>query len=162
MQDAVLRNRTNFISKSARQTIIRYFRALLFLLNLRALMLAGLGCLAVYFCDRWGLQFNMDFTLVATGTTFPLVFTIQQSFTRWEAGSSLLYSCAGADTRHAAACCRREKALTLIANLKASAVGLYFMHRDCEGMGSCCEYSTSSRRATCSPGRMLVYYRVSG
>lgn len=27
---------------------------------------------------------------------------------------------------------RREKALSLIANLKASAVGLYFMHRDCE------------------------------
>lgn len=27
---------------------------------------------------------------------------------------------------------RREKALSLIANLKASAVGLYYMHRDCK------------------------------
>lgn len=50
-QDAALRNRTSFISKGAHQTIIRYFRALLFLLNLRALMLAGLGCLSVYACD---------------------------------------------------------------------------------------------------------------
>jgi hypothetical protein len=31
------------------------------------MLLAGLGCLAVYACDRWKLQFNMDFTLVATG-----------------------------------------------------------------------------------------------
>ncbi|WIA29367.1 hypothetical protein OEZ86_011872 [Tetradesmus obliquus] len=48
----------------------------------------------------------MDLTLVSTGITFPLIFNIQQAFTR------------------------REKALTLIANLKASAVSLYFMHRD--------------------------------
>jgi hypothetical protein len=46
-----------------------------------------------------------DFTLVATGTTFPLVFSIQQAFTR------------------------REKATTIMANLKASLIALYFMHR---------------------------------
>jgi hypothetical protein len=43
---------------------------------------------------------------VLTGTTFPLVFTIQQAFTR------------------------RDKAITLIANLKATAAALYYMHRD--------------------------------
>ncbi|KAG2442541.1 hypothetical protein HXX76_002627 [Chlamydomonas incerta] len=48
----------------------------------------------------------MDFTLVATGTTFPLVFTIQQAFAR------------------------RERATILIANMKASIVALYYMHRD--------------------------------
>lgn len=42
----------------------------------------------------------------SAGTTFPLVFTIQQAFTR------------------------REKAISLIANLKASAVALYYHHRD--------------------------------
>lgn len=54
-----------------------------------------------------------------------------------------------ADKVHAAAvrcdlvlcCCRREKALSLIANLKASAIGLYFMHRDCECLGSSCDQS---------------------
>jgi hypothetical protein len=44
--------------------------------------------------------------LHVAGITFPLIFNIQQAFTR------------------------REKALTLNANLKASAVSLYFMHRD--------------------------------
>lgn len=47
-----------------------------------------------------------DFTLVAWGTTFPLVFTITQSFTR------------------------RERALSIMASLKASVIALYFMHRD--------------------------------
>ena len=46
-----------------------------------------------------------DFTLVATGTTFPLVFTIQQAFMR------------------------RERATTLLANLKASVVALYLSER---------------------------------
>ncbi|PNH12416.1 hypothetical protein TSOC_000670, partial [Tetrabaena socialis] len=48
----------------------------------------------------------MDFTLVATGTTFPLVFTIQQAFAR------------------------RERATVLLANMKASIIALYYMHRD--------------------------------
>ncbi|EFJ52142.1 hypothetical protein VOLCADRAFT_103161 [Volvox carteri f. nagariensis] len=48
----------------------------------------------------------MDMSLVATGTTFPLVFTIQQAFAR------------------------RERATILIANMKASLVALYYMHRD--------------------------------
>jgi hypothetical protein len=61
--DAILRR---FVSKGARQTFLRYFRALLYLFNLHTLLLAGAGCLAVYACDRWRLQYNMDFTLVAT------------------------------------------------------------------------------------------------
>lgn len=40
------------------------------------------------------------------GTTFPLVFTIQQAFTR------------------------RDKAISIIADLKATAIAIYFMHRD--------------------------------
>lgn len=41
------------ISKGQRQTFIRYFRALLYLFNVHTLILAGLGCLAVYACDRY-------------------------------------------------------------------------------------------------------------
>eukprot|EP00878_Enallax_costatus_P044770 GHUV01053507.1.p1 GENE.GHUV01053507.1~~GHUV01053507.1.p1 ORF type:complete len:322 (+),score=61.17 GHUV01053507.1:314-1279(+) len=84
----------------------RYLRALLYLFNLHTLLLGFLACLAVYVCDRYHFSYNMDLTLVATGTTFPLIFNIQQAFGR------------------------RERALSLIANLKASAVSLYFMHRD--------------------------------
>jgi hypothetical protein len=61
--DALLRR---CISKGTRQTFLRYFRALLYLFNLHTLLLAAAGCLAVYACDRWRLQYNMDFTLVAT------------------------------------------------------------------------------------------------
>lgn len=61
--DAILRR---LVSKGTRQTFLRYFRALLYLFNLHTLLLAAAGCLAVYACDRWRLQYNMDFTLVAT------------------------------------------------------------------------------------------------
>lgn len=98
----------SWVHRGHRQSFLRYSRAALYLFNLHTLLLTAIACLAVFACDKWRFQWNMDFTLVATGTTFPLVFTIQQAFTR------------------------REKALSLIANLKSSAVGLYFMHRDCE------------------------------
>lgn len=42
-----------YVSRGVRQTIIRYFRALLYLFNVHTLLLAGAGCLAVYACDRW-------------------------------------------------------------------------------------------------------------
>ncbi|GAX77572.1 hypothetical protein CEUSTIGMA_g5016.t1 [Chlamydomonas eustigma] len=48
----------------------------------------------------------MDFSLVATGTVFPLTYTISQAYAR------------------------RERATVLIANLKASVMALYYMHRD--------------------------------
>ncbi|KAG2448310.1 hypothetical protein HYH02_006894 [Chlamydomonas schloesseri] len=66
----------------------------------------GCACAAVAACYEFDFRYNMDFTLVATGTTFPLVFTIQQAFAR------------------------RERATVLIANMKASIVALYYMHRD--------------------------------
>lgn len=68
--------------------------------------MSGVACLAVYLCDVYDFKYNMDFTLVATGTTFPLVFTIQQAFVR------------------------RERATILLADMKASVMGLFYMHRD--------------------------------
>lgn len=84
----------------------RYIRALLYTFNVHTMLLSLVACVAVYLSDKYNFRYNMDFTLVATGTTFPLVFTIQQAFTR------------------------RERALFLIANLKASVISLYWMHRD--------------------------------
>lgn len=54
-------------SKGQRQTLVRYIRGLLYLFNVHTLILAGLGCLAVYACDKWKISWNMDFSLVATG-----------------------------------------------------------------------------------------------
>ncbi|GLI69017.1 hypothetical protein VaNZ11_013556 [Volvox africanus] len=66
----------------------------------------AIACGSVALCYSLNFRYNMDMSLVATGTTFPLVFTIQQAFAR------------------------RERATVLIANMKASLVALYYMHRD--------------------------------
>lgn len=50
------------ISRGQGQTVLRYLRAALYLFNVHTLALAGLGCLAVYCCDKWRLSFNMDFS----------------------------------------------------------------------------------------------------
>ncbi|KAF8073048.1 CAND8 [Scenedesmus sp. PABB004] len=85
---------------------LRYVRAAVYLVNVHTVALTLLSCLAVALCQRWCFSYKMDLTLVATGTTFPLIFGIQQAFTR------------------------REKALSLIANLRASAICIYLQHRD--------------------------------
>jgi len=81
-------------------------RGLLYTFNLHTLALLALSCLSVAFCHRTGFAFNIDFSLVALGSTFPLVFAIQSAFNR------------------------RERALSQLAQFKASAVCLYYMHRD--------------------------------
>lgn len=58
----------NLCSCLQHSLLAAHHRALLYLFNLHTMLLAGFGCLAVYACDRWKLQFNMDFMLVATGT----------------------------------------------------------------------------------------------
>ncbi|GFR41041.1 hypothetical protein Agub_g1474, partial [Astrephomene gubernaculifera] len=91
---------------SGNLTVRRYLRALAYIFNVHTLLLMAAACISVWACYTYNFRYNMDFTLVATGTTFPLVFTIQQAFAR------------------------RERATVLVANMKASMVALYYMHRD--------------------------------
>ncbi|GLC38965.1 hypothetical protein PLESTB_000466300 [Pleodorina starrii] len=84
----------------------RYLRALAYIFNVHTLVLMTVACGSVALCYQLNFRYNMDFTLVSTGTTFPLVFGIQQAFAR------------------------RERATILVANMKASLVALYYMHRD--------------------------------
>lgn len=78
----------------------------------------------------------MDFSLIATGSTFPLVFSITQAFAR------------------------RERATVLIANMKASIVALYFMHRDWDqgdqvSAGRVAVQAATKRRPTAALSRTL-------
>jgi hypothetical protein len=62
----------------------------------------ALSWIAVYICAELDIRSNMDFTMISTGTVFPLTFTLSQAFTR------------------------RERATALLASIKASAVALYW------------------------------------
>lgn len=86
--------------------IRRQLRAAVYMFNLHTMVLCIIGCLAVYICQEWGLSYNMDLHFMAAGTIFPLTFAISQAFSR------------------------RERALTMLAELKASIVALYWHHRD--------------------------------
>lgn len=84
----------------------RYVRAALYLFNIHTVCLSLIACGAVYFCIKIKLYLTMDFAIMVTGLTFPIVFTVSQAFAR------------------------REKAISMIAQLKASVVCLYWHHRD--------------------------------
>ena len=84
----------------------RTIRACAYTFNIHTLIVLCLACLSVYVCYSLDFRYNMDFTMVALGTTFPITFTISQAFAR------------------------RERATQSISALKASVVSLYWMHRD--------------------------------
>jgi hypothetical protein len=58
----------------------RYLRALIYVFNAHTLIMLGISLVAVYCCLLLNLRWNMDFSLVATGTVFPLTYTISQAF----------------------------------------------------------------------------------
>ncbi|KAG2435397.1 hypothetical protein HXX76_007469 [Chlamydomonas incerta] len=88
--------------------LMRYVRAAIFVLNIRTLFMCALACVIVYLCEssHMDLRFRQDFSIISVGTIFPLVFAIQQAFTR------------------------REDALKEMAFLKAQLMGIYFCNRD--------------------------------
>ncbi len=144
-----------FLSKSAahRSLVViatRYLRAIVYLFNLHTLIMLCISLLSVFVCLRFGITWNMDFSLVAVGTVFPLTFTIQQGVRDHSVIAQL-----AASHSHVlyTAYTRRERATVLIANLKASGeeialstfpsllvtrspsappsvTALYYMHRD--------------------------------
>lgn len=89
-----------------RHTAWRTVRAILFLFNLHTLLLCALTCLATYVCSVNGWTYDIDSQQFVMAVPFPLTFALTQAFTR------------------------RERVLGFIAELKASAVCVYFAFRD--------------------------------
>lgn len=86
--------------------LARTLRSIAWVVNLHSLSLCAVGCLAVYICEQLGLSFALDISLIVFGVTFSVTFTITQAYQR------------------------RERALTTIAELKASVIAMYWHHRD--------------------------------
>ncbi|GLI68400.1 hypothetical protein VaNZ11_012786 [Volvox africanus] len=86
----------------------RYVRACVFLVNARTITMSCLACMMVYLCqsETLNLKFRMEFSILSLGTVFPLVFSIQQAFSR------------------------REEALRNLSILKGVLIGIYFCNRD--------------------------------
>ena len=58
----------------------RYLRAFLYTFNLQTLTVLTLSLVSVFICLEYDIRWNMDFSMVATGTVFPLTFAIGQAF----------------------------------------------------------------------------------
>lgn len=52
----------------------RLLRALLYAFNVRSLALCGLSCLSVAISQHIGMTYNVEFSFIALGITFPLTF----------------------------------------------------------------------------------------
>jgi hypothetical protein len=59
---------------SWRQWFTRLFRAILYAFNIRSLGLCALSCLSVALSQYLGLTYNVEFSFIALGITFPLTF----------------------------------------------------------------------------------------
>jgi predicted membrane chloride channel (bestrophin family) len=82
---------------------LRHFASVI---DRHTLVVTVLALLAVFLCRRVGLVLELPFDLLGIAVVFPIVFSINSAYRR------------------------REDALKLFASLRASAVGLYFAHRD--------------------------------
>lgn len=125
----------------------RYLRAAAYIFNMHTLLMLSVSVLSVYICLQADIRWNMDFSLVATGTVFPLTYTISQAYGE-PAAQCMPRACRmrmpcitstcsrgklpglGLMLAHPSCTARREKACSLVANLKASVAALYYMHRD--------------------------------
>jgi len=59
---------------------MRYLRALAYVFNAHTLIVLLIANISVYVCLQADFRWNMDFSLVATGTIFPLTYTISQAY----------------------------------------------------------------------------------
>ncbi|KAF8072387.1 ttc4 [Scenedesmus sp. PABB004] len=85
----------------------RLVRAAAYCFNVHTLLLCSLSCASVWAAGWLGLSpINIDFSLVSLSISLPLTLNLTQSFTR------------------------RERALMMLGELKASVVAMYWMHRD--------------------------------
>jgi len=53
---------------------VRLLRAFLYAFNVRSLMLCLLSCISVALSQYIGLTYNVEFSFIALGITFPLTF----------------------------------------------------------------------------------------
>jgi hypothetical protein len=90
----------------AKLQLRRYSAALLYIFNFHTLLLGLISCFCVYLCDKYNFSYKIEFSLVSLAVTFPVTFAIGQQFLR------------------------RERALTVVGELKASVVAIYWQHRD--------------------------------
>jgi len=92
-----------------------FFEGVKFALTGHTIFMAAITAIATFFCAKGVLDFSFDFSMsiVAVGTVFPLVFSVQASFSR------------------------REKALQGLAQLKATMFSMYLMFQtwDKDGQG---------------------------
>lgn len=84
----------------------RTLRAFLFLFNLHTLLLCAITCAFTAYCASRGWSYDIDSQQFVMAVPFPLTFALTQAFTR------------------------RERVLGFIAELKASAVAVYWAFRD--------------------------------
>lgn len=59
---------------SWKQGAARLLRALLYAFNVRSLLLCAVSCLSVAVSAYIGLTYNVEFSFIALGITFPLTF----------------------------------------------------------------------------------------
>lgn len=59
---------------TVKQWALRRFRALIYAFNVKALLLCAIAVLSVAASQYVGLTYNVDFSFIALGITFPLTF----------------------------------------------------------------------------------------
>ena len=84
----------------------RIASAIAYVFNVHAIAVGVVASICVFLCHHFNFSYQLEFAFVSLGITFPLTFAIAQQFTR------------------------RERALTVLGELKASGATLYWLHRD--------------------------------
>jgi hypothetical protein len=73
-QTGSLQQTASLLMSSWKQWSTRLLRAFLYAFNIRSLWLCALSCLSVAVSQYLGLTYNVEFSFVALGITFPLTF----------------------------------------------------------------------------------------
>jgi len=65
--------------------MIRRFKTIAFIINIKAITISALAVLSTYLCLRWDVAADYPLTLLATAIVFPIVFSINSAYKRREA-----------------------------------------------------------------------------
>ena len=64
--------------------MLRRLRTIVLIINVQAVIVAGLAVISTYLCIRYGITANFPLTLLATAIVFPIVFSINSAYKRRE------------------------------------------------------------------------------
>lgn len=64
--------------------MIDRLKTIRFIVNVKAIVIAGLAVMSTYLCLRWEVIANFPLTLIATAIVFPIVFSINSAYKRRE------------------------------------------------------------------------------